>query len=789
MAKRTIRRKIDKSVDKLKQTLRNEMIGILVLGSVCLGLVAIFTDRNGVLGEKIRQSLLMLSGGGQVWLLLMLGAWGISYMNRKSPGLGRRGGGAFLLWLILLGLLQLRLPGVESFSTGEMLSEGKLGHGGGVIGAGVALLLRNAVGMSGSYVILIMGALIGALLVVNRSLIGGLRDAHDVSRQTGGWLKDQIYDFVYVFQDSPEAEPLTEDKTKDNPLSVSSTKKIDKNKVKINTGVQLDDQFIVERPLVIRTLGETTEVPSENSHFEPQQVGQLEFEQVLDKDANRVSLNSPGKLTGTPISRQINKTDNYQLPPLLLLQKSFKVNNPRLNKDLADNVKILEDTLASFGVKVKVTHVTQGPAITRYEAQPAPGVKVSKITNLSDDIALGLAATHVRIEAPVPGKSVVGIEVPNKVVATVQFREVVETSEFQNSLSKISMALGKDITGTSVIADLTKMPHMLIAGATGSGKSVCINTIIHSILFKARPNEVKLLLVDPKMVELANYNGIPHLIAPVVTDPKKAAGALKWIVTEMETRYELFAAAGVRDIVRYNYLRTQNKETDLATLPYVVVIIDELADLMMVAPGEVEDAICRIAQMARAAGIHLIVATQRPSVDVITGLIKANIPSRIAFAVSSQTDSRTILDMNGAEKLLGRGDMLYYPMGASKPIRVQGCYLADKEMENVMKYLQNQAKPEYQEIPNIEFASAAKVEEALDDLFYQAAQLFIESDNASVSLLQRRLRIGYTRAARLMDLLEEKGIVGGYEGSKPRDVLLSRGQFELKYGSKEINSN
>ncbi len=351
------------------------------------------------------------------------------------------------------------------------------------------------------------------------------------------------------------------------------------------------------------------------------------------------------------------------------------------------------------------------------------------------------------------------------------------------------MALGKDITGTSVIADLTKMPHMLIAGATGSGKSVCINTIIHSILFKARPNEVKLLLVDPKMVELANYNGIPHLIAPVVTDPKKAAGALKWIVTEMETRYELFAAAGVRDIVRYNYLRTQNKETDLATLPYVVVIIDELADLMMVAPGEVEDAICRIAQMARAAGIHLIVATQRPSVDVITGLIKANIPSRIAFAVSSQTDSRTILDMNGAEKLLGRGDMLYYPMGASKPIRVQGCYLADKEMENVMKYLQNQAKPEYQEIPNIEFASAAKVEEALDDLFYQAAQLFIESDNASVSLLQRRLRIGYTRAARLMDLLEEKGIVGGYEGSKPRDVLLSRGQFELKYGSKEINSN
>ncbi len=788
MAKRTVRRKINKSVDNLKQTLRNEMIGILVLGMVCLGLVAIFTNRSGVLGEKIKLGLLMISGGGQVWLLLMLGVWGISYMNRKSPGIGRRGGGVFLLWLILLGLLQLRLPGVEAFSKEDMLSEGKLGHGGGIIGASVALLLRNAVGMTGSYVILIMGALIGALLVVNRSLIGGLRDAHDVSRQTGGWLKDQLYDFIYVFQDTKETEPFTEDRTKETPpLSGATTKKLGKNKVKINTGVPIEDQFSGERPVVIRTLGETMEAPAYFPN-EPQQVGQLEFEQVLDKDASRVSLNIPGKLTGTPISRQIRKKDNYQLPSLLLLQKSIKVNNPRLNKDLADNVKILEDTLASFGVKVKVTHVTQGPAITRYEAQPAPGVKVSKITNLSDDIALGLAATHVRIEAPVPGKSVVGIEVPNKVVATVQFREVVETSEFQNSLSKISMALGKDITGTSVIADLTKMPHMLVAGATGSGKSVCINTIIHSILFKARPDEVKLLLVDPKMVELANYNGIPHLIAPVVTDPKKAAGALKWIVTEMETRYELFAAAGVRDIVRYNYLRTQDKGTDLATLPYVVVIIDELADLMMVAPGEVEDAICRIAQMARAAGIHLIVATQRPSVDVITGLIKANIPSRIAFAVSSQTDSRTILDMNGAEKLLGRGDMLYYPMGASKPLRVQGCYLADKEMENVMEFLQKQAKPEYQEIPNIEFASSTKVEEELDELFYQAAQLFIESDNASVSLLQRRLRIGYTRAARLMDLLEEKGVVGGYEGSKPREVLLSRGQFELKYGWKEINS-
>lgn len=782
MAKRRGGYKISKKVDNLKQTIRNEIIGILIIGMVCLGLVVIFTEQNGVLGAKIKSSLLMICGGGHVWLLLMIGAWGISYMNRKRSGLGRRGVGLFLLWLIFLGLLQLQLPGIEIFSREEMWSSGKSGYGGGIIGAGLILLLWNTVGINGSYVILVMGALIGALLALNRSLISGLHDICEASKQIAGWIKEQIYDFISVLKNSPESESLIVDNTSMSPV------KKEKKKVKINKESQYGEQSVADKPLVIRTLGETIE--SGDFNDVPKQY-ELEpvIEMVSEEDAGSAALNINQKLTGTPISRQVRDTDNYQLPPLLLLQKSMKVNNQRLNKDLADNVKKLEDTLASFGVIVKVTHVTQGPVITRYEAQPASGVKVSKITNLSDDIALALAATHVRIEAPVPGKSVVGIEVPNKVVNAVQFREVIETSEFYNSSSKITMALGKDITGSTVIADLTKMPHMLIAGATGSGKSVCINTIIHSILFKARPDEVKLLLIDPKMVELANYNGIPHLIAPVVTDPKKAAGALKWIVTEMETRYELFAAAGVRDIVRYNYLRTQDKQTNLAILPYVVVIIDELADLMMVSPGEVEDAICRIAQMARAAGIHLIVATQRPSVDVITGLIKANIPSRIAFAVSSQTDSRTILDLNGAEKLLGRGDMLYYPMGAGKPLRIQGCYLADKEMENVIKFLQDQAKPEYQELPNIEFSSVNKVEEEMDDLFYQAAQLFIENANASVSLLQRRLRIGYTRAARLMDLLEEKGVVGGYEGSKPREVLLSRGQFELKYGWKEINSN
>jgi DNA segregation ATPase FtsK/SpoIIIE, S-DNA-T family len=463
------------------------------------------------------------------------------------------------------------------------------------------------------------------------------------------------------------------------------------------------------------------------------------------------------------------------LPPEILLDPPI----PVISQDniAQQNARILEHVLENFGVKVRVTEISQGPAITRYEVQPAPGIKISRIVNLADDIALGLAARDIRIEAPIPGKSAVGIEVPNKKVNAVRFREVLESNEFDRS-SKLQVALGKDIAGNSVVADLARMPHLLVAGATGSGKSVCMNTIITSILYNARPDEVKFLLIDPKMVELTNYNGIPHLIAPVVTDPKKAATALRWVVNEMETRYELFAAAGVRDITRYN--EVNNTSTPM---PFIMVLIDELADLMMVAPGDIEEAICRLAQMARAAGIHLVVATQRPSVDVITGIIKANIPSRIAFAVSSQIDSRTIIDGNGAEKLLGKGDMLYYPMGMSKPLRVQGCFLSDNEVERVVKHWKGQAKPEYMSIHFEEYAKNSEEEMADDELFTEAARLFITSGMASVSLLQRRLRVGYTRAARLMDLLEQKGIVGGFEGSKPRQVLMSISEFEEQFSN------
>ncbi|MCB8816549.1 DNA translocase FtsK [Desulfosporosinus shakirovi] len=445
----------------------------------------------------------------------------------------------------------------------------------------------------------------------------------------------------------------------------------------------------------------------------------------------------------------------------------------------------LEKVLLDFGVKAKLIRVTRGPVITRYELAPAPGVKISKIVNLSDDIALALAARDVRIEAPIPGKAAIGIEVPNKQALSVPFREVLETASFGQYSSKLKVALGKDIADQPIIADLIKMPHLLVAGATGSGKSVCITTIINSLLFNATPDEVKLLLVDPKMVELSQYNGIPHLLAPVVIDPKKAASALKWIVKEMENRYELFAASGVRDIERYNRLKAAETSRNTPALPFVVVIIDELADLMMVAAGEVEEAICRLAQMARAAGIHLVIATQRPSVDVITGVIKANIPSRISFAVSSQIDSRTILDATGAEKLLGRGDMLYSPLGVNKALRVQGCLVTDEEVQRVIMHWKEMGKPEYLDPERLFAETTVKSEEGNgpdDALFLDAGHLFIRTGMASVSFLQRRLKLGYTRAARLMDMLEEQGVVGAYEGSKPRQVLLTLEEFDERFG-------
>jgi S-DNA-T family DNA segregation ATPase FtsK/SpoIIIE len=471
-------------------------------------------------------------------------------------------------------------------------------------------------------------------------------------------------------------------------------------------------------------------------------------------------------------------TENYEyiLPSPSLLAEPAYNSQQHEKSHIQATVRKLERTFQSFGVKARVTKVHVGPAVTKYEISPEAGVKVSKIVSLQDDIALALAAKDIRIEAPIPGKSAVGIEVPNQETAMVSLREVLDTTTKQ--AAKLLFALGRDISGDAIVGELNKMPHLLIAGATGSGKSVCVNGIITTILMRAKPHEVKMMMIDPKKVELNVYNGIPHLLAPVVTDPKKASRALKKVVSEMERRYDLFSDTGTRNVEGYNeyirkYNQTMEEEAQQPNLPYIVVLVDELADLMMVASSDVEDSITRLAQMARAAGIHLIIATQRPSVDVITGVIKANIPSRIAFSVSSSTDSRTILDSGGAEKLLGRGDMLYMPVGASKPTRVQGAFLSDEEVERVVDHCVEQQKASYQEEMIPEDTSEV-IQEVDDELYDDAVQMITEMQSASVSMLQRRFRIGYTRAARLIDAMEDRGIIGPYEGSKPRTVLISQ---------------
>ena len=510
----------------------------------------------------------------------------------------------------------------------------------------------------------------------------------------------------------------------------------------------------------------------------------------------------------------------YQFPPIQLLKPKLNSDDSDAMEEMQNNAKKLIDTLTSFGVKAKIVNICRGPSVTRYELQPAPGVKISKITNLSDDIALSLAANGVRIEAPIPGKAAVGIEVPNKVVSMVTMRELIDSDKFKNSKSKLTTVLGKDISGEIVVTDLAKMPHLLIAGTTGSGKSVCVNSILMSILYKATPDEVKLLLIDPKMVEFSKYKGIPHLLIPVVSDAKKAAGALAWAVNEMLQRYKIFSEYDCKDIDSYNSLIEKNMNymeknppvvneegeevqpvLEVNGLPVakekmsrVVIAIDELADLMMAAPSEVEDSICRLAQMARAAGMHLILATQRPTVNVITGLIKANVPSRISLKVSSNTDSRTILDTGGGEKLIGRGDMLFSPVGAPKPIRVQGCYASDEEIEGVTHYIKKAYSAQYnseieEKIKRIaaeEIAQGKKSGDSdsssdegldIDSKMEEAIKCVIEAGQASTSLLQRRLKVGYARAGRMIDDMEQMGVVGPHQGSKPRDVLMTYNEW------------
>lgn len=633
----------------------------------------------------------------------------------------------------------------ESYQTGEV---GYQYIGAGMIGASLFALSYYLLSAAGAKVLAVFGVLIGFMLLSEKSI-------SDVLRK----IIDRFLTIVQSFKEKRKerkAKRLEEKEAEADEPVTETTYNIEQNEIK-----QSESEPVIE---------DFQEYVDESSD-------QLETKQWTETVKQEDDADTKtDEIQTLPMAEVEN--ESYKLPSLQLLKSPVAHSQQHEKSQIQSTVQKLEKTFHSFGVKAKVTKVHVGPAVTKYEVYPDVGVKVSKIVNLHDDLALALAAKDIRIEAPIPGKSAIGIEVPNTEVAQVSLREVVQHA--QTNPSKLLFGLGRDIAGEAITAELNKMPHLLIAGATGSGKSVCVNGIITSILLRAKPHEVKMMMIDPKKVELNVYNGIPHLLAPVVTDPKKASQALKKIVSEMERRYDLFSDTGTRNIEGYNeYINKINEkeEENHPHLPYVVVLIDELADLMMVASNEVEDSITRLAQMARAAGIHLIIATQRPSVDVITGVIKANIPSRIAFSVSSQTDSRTILDGGGAEKLLGKGDMLFFPVGASKPTRVQGAFLSDEEVERIVEYCVEQQKAQYQEemIPDEVSEVTNDVD---DDLYEDAVQLVVGMQSASVSMLQRKFRVGYTRAARLIDAMEERGIVGPYEGSKPRKVLVSQYQEE-----------
>lgn len=686
---------------------------------------------------------------------------------------------------VFYGLLNARSLPVESPLSSEMFKSviqmGVDGSGSGLIATTITYYIKQAFGITGGWLISIFALIFGIMFVFNISIKDlvsnikakskGIKNSDLTMKERMANVKQSVIEMVTDEVDEEtvikEQGLFKKDKKKEEVIE-DDYDEIEDKTIKIVGFNKAEDDYL-EILEGTQSMPSELDVLKELQNTNKQNINNDVYEDVKEQPIKTSKAYDSEKTQTISIKQEANY-DNYKIPSVNLLNKIDKKADDNSKKKVLKNASLLEKTLADFGVEAKVNQVTVGPTITRYEIQPSPGVKVSKIVNLTDDIALSLAARSIRMEAPIPGKSAIGIEVPNETPLMVGLREVFESEEFKKFDSPLAMALGKDISGKPVIGDIGKMPHLLIAGSTGSGKSVCVNTLISSILYKARPDEVKLLLIDPKVVELANYNGIPHLLIPVVTDPKKAANALNWAVVEMNKRYKMFAENGVKDITSYN-------EKCEEKLPKIVIIIDELADLMMASANDVEDYICRLAQMARAAGMHLIVATQRPSVDVITGVIKANIPSRIAFAVSSQTDSRTILDMGGAEKLLGKGDMLFYPLGASKPVRLQGAFISENESQNVIDFVKSQVKEEVKYEENImDTISKVNMEKSSDedDLLSEAIEFVVESGQGSASMLQRKFKIGFNRAARLIDSMEERGIVGPNEGSKPRKVLMSK---------------
>jgi len=689
----------------------------------------------GLLGSGIRRLLELLLGDAAIIASYYLLLWSIHMGVIKEYWSTRMLGITILAFAILMGISIYQIPGGL-----DPLEAGIRGMGGGYLGGSIAYILIRLLGQVGVLICITLAVVVAFIQIINQPLVQIINTLIQLVKKI--WSK--LYPLFIEEQDDLIEQPKNNSRVE--PVIINNHEEPELNFEGLFT--------------------------KHNTRLEPAASQEEVSEKTVNKEVNRERL----KL----VNRAEQDSENdYLKPPLDLLSP---VSNERNidKKNIKHSISVLEETFANFGIKVKVNQVSCGPSVTRYELTPAPGVKISRIISLADDLQLNLAAPGIRIEAPIPGKSAIGIEVPNTKILSVGLKNLLASPAFSRLNSPLAFALGEDITGNAVVARLNDMPHLLIAGSTGSGKSVCLNCIIMSFLYNTTPKQLKMVFIDPKMVELTVYNGIPHLLTPVVTDPRKASVILRWMVSEMEKRYKLFAEKGVRDIRKYN-------ESVEEALPYIVIVIDELADLMMVAPVEVEDSICRLAQMARAAGMHLIVATQRPSVDVVTGVIKANIPARIAFAVSSQADSRTILDVAGAEKLLGKGDMLFFPVGAAKPNRIQGAFVSDNDIETTVNYIKEQLNGEVELEPPLELETSLKEaeEDWGDELFWDAVNVFVDSKKASVSLLQRRLKIGYARAARLVDLMEERGIVSEMENNK-REILINKEQLEKLYAKNKL---
>lgn len=783
-----------KAVDENAKRLYDEIAAIIMLVVGIFLAIAMHTHLAGIIGEGINSFLKGVFGlGGFVLPYFLIIFSAMMFAKVSKPFKGR----TVIFLIIIFLMIDILNAGrfvadfdISATSIGEVYHNGTLLRSGGVAGMYLGYLVAKGVGIPGLYLFSFAVIIIFLLLTVNTPISRAYEKAkerkaakkeraakraemlQDVEAEEIDKIDESQVDFLEYLKAAPE------DRKRDN---ISK-----KNKKHILDLLKNDDKYGLKDSRINKNDNKENDLKD----YIPVAAVTAAAVAVSGNSDNTVDKDKTSKEASVEtIEIEDFKTSEsgYTLPPVELL-KQGKTSSKKSSENLAENARLLEETLKSFNVEAKVVNVTKGSSVTRYEIQPAIGVKVSRIVSLSDDIALNLRARSIRIEAPIPGKAAVGIEVENETRETVTIREMIDSREFKREASKLAFAVGKDISGRPVVADLAKMPHLLIAGATGSGKSVCINTIIASILYRATPDEVRLIMVDPKMVELGNYNGIPHLLIPVVTDPNKAAAALNWAVAEMTNRYKKFAENNVRDLKSYNALMKREKKSE-EIMPQIVIIIDELADLMMVASSQVEQAISRLTQLARAAGMHLIVATQRPSVDVVTGLIKANIPSRIAFMVSSQIDSRTIIDMAGAEKLVGNGDMLYKPQDIDKPLRIQGPYISDDEVMNLIRFVKSQVEDENYDSEIAETIEKGDVSVASndqeDELMDEAIMTVIDAGQASVSMLQRKFRIGYNRAARIIEDMQSLGVIGPPDGSRPRSVLWSIEDYNAKRQSTE----